>query len=655
MLADARAITRTSTIMRHLRFGIGRKIYAIIALGLLGFFCISAFQMREFGLGLKNQKQEELKHLTAIAVGMVQEEYEAAQKGTVTVEEAQKRAIARVAGARYDGGGYFWINDMHPRMVMHPMQPELDGRDLADMRGPDGVRIFVESVNIVERSGGGIVAYQGPRPGAAKPQPKLSYVRGFAPWGWVIGTGVSVDDLDQQAWDITKIGLLTTAIVLLLTGAVAVIIARRTSLAIGGMIGAMRDVAAGDFDVVPPGLGRRDEIGDIAGAVEMFKVKAAETVRHAAQQTLRQDEAASRKRKTDRRRLANEFQTAVGQIVDSVSAAAVELAAAAGSLNINADTTRNLSFSATSASEQASANVQSVASASEELAASVSEISRQVHEASRIANVAVKQAEATDARIAELSGSAARIGDVVRLITMIAEQTNLLALNATIEAARAGDAGKGFAVVAHEVKALAAQTAKATDEISTQIADMQSATQVSVAAIKEIGGTIGRISEIAQAIAGAVEQQGMATQAISRNVHETAAGTTQVAANIADVSRGAVQTGAASIQVLSAARSLAGDSNHLKLEIQRFVTSIGDDAAGDLIEDAAGKALDGEMEERRKARRLALNVPVTVTAGDTSMSTMIMEISTEGSAVGGRAGHSGWQPHPDRDAGRARH
>jgi methyl-accepting chemotaxis protein len=208
------------------------------------------------------------------------------------------------------------------------------------------------------------------------------------------------------------------------------------------------------------------------------------------------------------------------------------------------------------------------------MAASVAEIARQVHESSQIANEAVHQAEKTDARINELSQAAGRIGDVVQLITDIAAQTNLLALNATIEAARAGEAGRGFAVVASEVKALAAQTAKATEEIGTQIASMQAATQDSVTAIKDISGTINRISEIASTIAAAVEEQGAATQEISRNVQQAAAGTTEVASNITDVNQGAAETGSASTQVLSSAQSLSNESNHLKLEVEKFLITV---------------------------------------------------------------------------------
>ncbi|MCZ7661012.1 MAG: methyl-accepting chemotaxis protein [Xanthobacteraceae bacterium] len=278
--------------------------------------------------------------------------------------------------------------------------------------------------------------------------------------------------------------------------------------------------------------------------------------------------------KSGMNRLADEFQTTVGQIVETVSLASSELEATASSLAQTADSTQHLSSAVAAASEEASANVQSVASASEEMTSSVHEISRQVQESARIAGDAVQQARRTDGRIHELSQAAGRIGDVVKLIAAIADQTNLLALNATIEAARAGEAGKGFAVVASEVKALAAQTSKATEDIRSHIAGMQSATQETVTAITEIGGTITRISEIASAIAAAVEEQGAATQEIARNVGEAAKGTNQVAESITEVNRGAGETGSASNRVLSSAQSLSKESSRLRTEVDRFLVTV---------------------------------------------------------------------------------
>ncbi|MBK5961331.1 methyl-accepting chemotaxis protein [Rhodoplanes elegans] len=335
----------------------------------------------------------------------------------------------------------------------------------------------------------------------------------------------------------------------------------------------MERLAGGDFAAEVAGAERKDEVGLMARSVAVFKENGIEAQRLRREQQEAEARTAAT-RKADMARMADQFETAVGTIVGAVSSAATELEAAAGTLSRTAETTQERAGAVAAASEQASGNVQSVASATNELSASVNEISRQVQESTRIASEAVRQAEKTDARIGELSQAAGRIGDVVKLITAIAEQTNLLALNATIEAARAGEAGKGFAVVAQEVKALAAQTGKATGDISSQIAGMQAATHDSVAAIKEIGGTIGRIAEIASTIAAAVEEQGAATSEIARNVQQAAAGTGEVARNVTDVNHGAEATGAASAQVLSSAQSLSKDSNALSRELATFLATV---------------------------------------------------------------------------------
>jgi aerotaxis receptor len=332
---------------------------------------------------------------------------------------------------------------------------------------------------------------------------------------------------------------------------------------------AMDNIAQGRFSsrVV---IERDDEIGMALRNVDAMQNKLAFDREQQSDMARR----AAEQRHQDMQRLADGFEAAVGEIIETVSSASTELEASAGTLTSTAERSQELTVAVAAASEQASTNVQSVASATEELTSSVNEISRQVQESARIAHEAVGQAQVTNQSVGELSEAASRIGAVVELINSIAGQTNLLALNATIEAARAGDAGRGFAVVASEVKALAEQTAKATGEIGQQIASIQMATTQSVGAISAITGTINRMSEIASTIASAVEEQGAATQEISRNVQQAAQGTMQVSCNIIDVQRGTAETGSASAQVHSAAQSLSRDSNRLRAEVSNFLSSV---------------------------------------------------------------------------------
>ncbi len=367
---------------------------------------------------------------------------------------------------------------------------------------------------------------------------------------------------------------ISIALVMLMMSIIAFYVGRSVARPLKAMTKAMGELANGNFDVALPGLGRGDEIGAMALAVDQFKTKAAEKAQRDAGEKRAEEGRAAAAHKTAMIALADQFEAAIGTIVETVSQASAKLETYSATLSETAETTQQLTMTVTAASEQASANVQSVANATEEMSSSVNEIARQVQESSRIASEAVAQAGKTDSRIAELSQAATRIGDVVALITAIAEQTNLLALNATIEAARAGDAGRGFAVVASEVKQLAAQTAKATEEISAQVSGMQAATGDSVAAIKEIGGTIGRISEIAMLIAAAVEQQDAVTKDIARNVQQASAGTSQVTSHIGEVNRGASETGSASAHLLSSAQSLSGESNRLKQEVGKFLATV---------------------------------------------------------------------------------
>ncbi|MDQ7246729.1 methyl-accepting chemotaxis protein [Dongia sedimenti] len=338
------------------------------------------------------------------------------------------------------------------------------------------------------------------------------------------------------------------------------------------MAGVMKALGEGDRTIEVPAKGNRDEIGDMAKSVQVFKEGLIEAEQLRAAQEAEQQRQIERGKRMEV--LVADFDRMIGEVVGTVSAAATELQSTAESLSATAEETSRQSNAVSAASEEMTQNVQTVASATEELSASIHEISNQVTESNRIVGNAVREAEDTNDKVRGLSEAAQKIGAVVTLINAIASQTNLLALNATIEAARAGEAGKGFAVVASEVKNLATQTAKATEEIAGQIKSIQDSTDASAEAIRSITQTITRVNEISTAIASAVEEQGAATQEISRNVQEAATGTSEVASNITGVHEASQQTSAGSTQVLSAAGELARNGARLKKEVEGFLYSV---------------------------------------------------------------------------------
>ncbi len=382
-----------------------------------------------------------------------------------------------------------------------------------------------------------------------------------------------IETLRVQDRNTTLIIVTISALAVLLAGLSLWILISTVSSPVRRMTAVMHQLATGDHQVEIPYQAHRDEIGEMAGAVKVFRENAIEN------QSLQETQAEERRRAEEEKRramqaLASEFESSVKGVVESVSSAAGQLQATAKPMVSSAGETGERAQAVSAATEQAANNVQTVAAASEELSSSIAEIGRQVAQSSQIAGRAVEEVEGTNATVLGLAESVQKIGEVVELISDIAEQTNLLALNATIEAARAGEAGKGFAVVANEVKALATQTAQATDDITHRIGAIQNESRQSVEAIEGIRGVIGQLNEIATAIASAVEEQAAATQEISRNVQEAAEGTQAVSSNIAGVNQAACDTGEGAAQVLDAAGALTRQSDSLKAEVERFLTQV---------------------------------------------------------------------------------
>jgi methyl-accepting chemotaxis protein len=491
--------------------------------------------------------------------------------GQLTREMAQAGAIAEIKSLRYDKAEYFWINDMTPKMVMHPIKPELDGKDLSAMQDPTGNRLFNGFVDVVKKQGAGFYSYLWPKPGFDQPVPKISYVKGFEPWGWIIGTGIYLDDVAAVFNRTAMTFALVCAGVFGIALISAILISRSVTRPLTSITGLTERLASGDGDFEVPFTERKDEVGALARALRVFKDNAAAIARMHDTELKQRADAEKRKAMME---LAGKFEASVQAVVGDLFRDAHEMQESAHALSQRAGDANRRATGIAGSCEQASTNVQSVAAAAEELSRSIAEISQRVAQAAQVAERAADDSERTNQVVQGLTAAADKIGEVVGLINEIASQTNLLALNATIEAARAGDAGRGFAVVASEVKSLASQTARATEEISSQIAAIQAETQRVVGNIQGIRSTIMDVNEISASIASAVEQQGAATQEIAESVQEAASGTKQVSQNIKRVTDATTETGGAAEHVLGSSGRLAGKVQVLQNEVAEFLAGV---------------------------------------------------------------------------------
>ncbi|MGB0631012.1 MAG: methyl-accepting chemotaxis protein [Alphaproteobacteria bacterium] len=580
---------------------IAQRLYLLNIVAAIGLVILSAITIWQTSVDLKEQKNSELQHLTENTMSLIAGYHQRAAAGKMSEQAAKKAAAEAVSALRYDGKEYFWINDMTPTMVMHPVKPALNGKDLSALKDPNGKELFNEFVKVVQKDGAGLVDYIWPKLGSEEPVHKQSYVAGFAPWGWVVGTGVYLDELEGMIWDRAMVQIVIQLILQVALFLISMTVTRSIRKPVNSLVSAMSVLAEGDTSVQIPAADRSDEVGEMARAVEVFKEKAIESTRlseeaaenERAQRELREksreqrmeadklraqeqeEQARITSARADRiTQLSQEFDAKVSEILKVFDQSATKMRQSAEFMSDTAKQTSEQTAAVESASQAANGNVQTVAAAAGELSASINEIASQVDESSRITGDAVAEAEKTNTEVRGLAEAAQKIGEVVDLINDIASQTNLLALNATIEAARAGEAGKGFAVVATEVKSLADQTARATEEIANQIGEIQSATSSAVDAIGTISGTIDQVSGIASSISAAVTEQGASTSEIAQSVQHAATGTQEVSSHIVSVSDAAAKTGEAASDVLDSAQHLSEQGSVLRETVDSFLEKV---------------------------------------------------------------------------------
>ncbi|NMM45060.1 HAMP domain-containing protein [Rhodospirillaceae bacterium KN72] len=575
--------------MRHLSFS--KKFLLFVGFVTLLNAVLGAWAYSEQVDVLLQDQTKELSAVVDSAVSIVDDIYRA--DDGLSEQEKREKAMSVVRSIRFRTDNYIWINDLDHIVVMHPAKPELDGTDASDIQDPDGTFLFQEFVKTAKSQGAGTVLYKWPKAGSDVPVDKLSYVSLFKPWGWVVGAGIYIDQIEAaKSWIIlrTIVSVLAVTAIML---SVSALFARAMAKPLTRSVQAIASLGQDNLDIDVGDTARRDEIGSLNRAVVELRAQLVE--RRAMIEQERAETERRERRQKAMEELLNNFSKSFRASLSRFSDVSSDMSKSADTVLHSADETTEQAIAVSAAAEEASSGAQTVSAAAQELSASIAEVTRQVEHANDLTTGAIGKSDRAKQTVTELHDAAQRINEIVDLIGSIAQQTNLLALNATIEASRAGEAGKGFAVVANEVKSLANQTAAAIEDINKNVSEMQAVAQSTDTAIRDVTDSIDGMSAISESIAAAMEQQNAATSEIVRSVSEVSTSTADVAQAIDTVRGAAENSGQAASGVAATAKHLSDETTMLSDEVGHFLQEI------------------ERVSDRRDFQRVETTAPITVT------------------------------------------